>query len=147
MPDHAARAGLPPRRFPLLPACLPPSGRFAGPAHGGPLPAAVRLPGRRPARPTPSCLAVLTVPLAASPACAGGILPIISPSFDTSCANDGAAHAQGSTTAGPGTANGNLAGLPVSNPFNHCGGAEADPSVITSLLGGGAAAPAPEDDE
>ncbi|GHH29673.1 hypothetical protein [Streptomyces rubradiris] len=102
---------------------------------------------------TGSCLAALAVGLAPVPASAGGILPIASPSFATSCTNHGAPHAGGATAHGTGTANGNLAGLPVGSPFNHCGGAELDISsslpIVGSLLGGGsgAANAADADDE
>ncbi|MBT2386457.1 chaplin family protein [Streptomyces sp. ISL-11] len=82
---------------------------------------------------TTSCLALLTVGLAAAPASAGGILPIASPAFGNSCANHGTPHASGTTTHGPGAANGNLAGLPVSNPANQCGGADATPTPLAFL--------------
>jgi hypothetical protein len=99
---------------------------------------------------TTSCLAALTVGLAAVPASAGGIGDFLSPAFGTSCANHGAPHADGATTHGTGAANGNLAGLPVHDPFNHCGGAELDLSsmpVVGSLLGGGGAKPPVEEEE
>ncbi|MCZ0210710.1 hypothetical protein OZK63_35535 [Streptomyces sp. UMAF16] len=99
---------------------------------------------------TGSCLAALTVGLTAVPASAGGILPIASPSFATSCTNHGAPHAGGATTRGTGAADGNLADLLVGSPFNHCGGAELDASslpAVGSLLGGGAAAADPAADD
>lgn len=36
----------------------------------------------------------------------------------------GRARTSGTTTHGTGAANGDLAGLPMADPFNHCGGAE-----------------------
>lgn len=70
-------------------------------------------------------LALLILGLSAGPASAGGILPIGSPAFGTSCANHHtSAHASGATTHGTGAANGNLAGLPIDSPFNQCGGAD-----------------------
>ncbi|MEG8277528.1 hypothetical protein [Streptomyces sp. AHA2] len=71
------------------------------------------------------CLALLTLGFSAGPASAGGILPIGSPAFGTSCANHHTgAHANGATTTGTGAANGNLAGLPLGSPLNQCGGAD-----------------------
>ncbi|MYT95712.1 hypothetical protein [Streptomyces sp. SID8350] len=62
---------------------------------------------------------------AAPPASAGGIGDFLSPSFGTDCANwDARAHAAGETTAGTGTANSNLLGLPLGSPTNQCGGAD-----------------------
>ncbi|MBB5940375.1 chaplin family protein [Streptomyces zagrosensis] len=34
------------------------------------------------------------------------------------------AHAKGATTSGAGAGSNNLAGLPITSPYNHCGGAE-----------------------
>ncbi|MEG8277527.1 hypothetical protein [Streptomyces sp. AHA2] len=82
-----------------------------------------------------SCLALLTVSLTATPAAAGGILPIGSPAFGTSCANHHTgAHANGATTSGTGTGTGtgNLAGLPLGSPFNQCGGADFIKSTVKS---------------
>ncbi|MFI9155444.1 hypothetical protein [Streptomyces sp. NPDC053367] len=70
------------------------------------------------------CFAVLTVGCTAAPAAAGGLLPIASPAFGTFCANHGSPHAGGATTHGTGAASSNLAGLPISNPTNQCGGAD-----------------------
>ncbi|MGW4220318.1 hypothetical protein ACWEJZ_25315 [Streptomyces bacillaris] len=65
-------------------------------------------------------LAALTIT-----ASAGGIGDFLSPSFGTDCANwDARAHAAGETTAGTGTANSNLLGLPLGSPTNQCGGAD-----------------------
>ncbi|MEV5318255.1 hypothetical protein AB0K92_11460 [Streptomyces sp. NPDC052687] len=62
----------------------------------------------------------------AAPASAGGIGDFLSPAFGTSCANHHTgAHARGATTHGTGTADGNLAGLPVGSALNQCGGADA----------------------
>lgn len=83
---------------------------------------------------TASCLTALTLGLAAAPAAAGGILPIASPSFGTSCGNHGASHASGTTTHGTGAVNGNFAGLPIGDPFSHCGGAEL--GGLGGLVGG-----------
>ncbi len=66
---------------------------------------------------------------AAPPASAGGIGDFLSPAFGTDCANQGGQpHAVGATTAGTGTANSNLLGLPIGSPLNQCGGADA-PSI------------------
>lgn len=69
-------------------------------------------------------LTALATGLTAAPALAGGILPIASPTFGTSCANHGAAGASAATAHSTGTADGNSAGLPVSGPFHQCGGAD-----------------------
>ncbi|MFF3343623.1 chaplin family protein [Streptomyces flavidovirens] len=61
---------------------------------------------------------------AAPSASAGGIGDFLSPAFGTNCANHHGAHAAGTTTHGTGTANGNLAELPVGSPLNQCGGAD-----------------------
>ncbi|GGP32774.1 hypothetical protein GCM10018980_74050 [Streptomyces capoamus] len=50
--------------------------------------------------------------------------PIASPAFGTSCVNQGGPAPSGTTAHGTGAANGDLAGLPMADPFNHCGGAE-----------------------
>ncbi|MET9323676.1 hypothetical protein ABZX75_26355 [Streptomyces sp. NPDC003038] len=61
----------------------------------------------------------------AAPASAGGIGDLLSPAFGTSCANyNVGARANGAATQGTGTANGNLAGLPLGSALNHCGGAD-----------------------
>ncbi|MFE2267545.1 hypothetical protein [Streptomyces griseosporeus] len=70
------------------------------------------------------CFAVLTVGFTAAPAAAGGLLPIASPAFGTFCANHGSPHASGATTHATGAASSDLAGLPISNPTNQCGGAD-----------------------
>lgn len=62
----------------------------------------------------------------ATPAAAGGVGDFLSPAFGTMCDNlNNGAHAIGSTTSGTGTAGGTLAGLPIGNPVNQCGGADA----------------------
>ncbi|MEG8277526.1 hypothetical protein [Streptomyces sp. AHA2] len=82
---------------------------------------------------TASCLALLTVGLTAAPAAAGGVLPIGSPAFGTSCANHHTgAQASGSTTRDTGAVNGNLAGLPLGSALNQCGGADATLNPGTS---------------
>lgn len=55
---------------------------------------------------TTGFIALLTVGLAAAPASAGGLLPIASPAFGTSCANHGASKTSGTTTHGTGAAEG-----------------------------------------
>nr|BAK19903.1 hypothetical protein [Streptomyces rochei] len=61
----------------------------------------------------------------AAPAEAGGLGTFLSPAFGTTCANlNTGAHAHGTTTRGSGTAGGNLAGLPIGSPLNHCGGTD-----------------------
>lgn len=74
----------------------------------------------------------------AAPASAGGIGDFLSPAFGTSCANHNIGSSSvGNTTAGTGTLNGNLAGLPLGSPLNQCGGADAVPySAATSFLNG-----------
>ncbi|MGA4803462.1 chaplin family protein [Streptomyces lavendulocolor] len=74
-------------------------------------------------------LAVLTAAVgtgvaAAAPASAGGIGTFLSPAFGTLCANHHGTQATGTTTQGTGAATGNLAGLPIGSPLNHCGGAD-----------------------
>ncbi|MER7349085.1 hypothetical protein ABT390_27165 [Streptomyces aurantiacus] len=63
--------------------------------------------------------------MAASPAAAGGIIVIGSPSFNNGCANH-QTHTQprGTTSEGSGPAQGLLAQVPVTDPLNHCGGAD-----------------------
>ncbi|MER7623812.1 hypothetical protein [Streptomyces sp. NPDC126503] len=87
-------------------------------------------------------LTALGTPLAtAGPAAAGGIGNFLSPAFGTSCANlHTGAHADGVTAHGTGTVGGNLAGLPISDPFSHCGGAELGAAggvipMVGSLMG------------
>ncbi|WP_228978361.1 hypothetical protein [Streptomyces sp. DH12] len=86
-----------------------------------------------------TCLALLTVGLTASPAAAGGVLPIASPAFGTSCTNHHGTRADGTTTHGTGAANGNLAGLPAGSPLNHCGGADllGSSGPLSNVLGQG----------
>lgn len=73
----------------------------------------------------------------AAPASAGGVGDFLSPAFATTCTNDHGAHANGVTTRGTGAGDGNLAGLPIGSPANHCGGAGADPlSALGSAAGG-----------
>ncbi|MGA5096771.1 chaplin family protein [Streptomyces lavendulocolor] len=71
-----------------------------------------------------------------TPAAAGGVGDFLSPAFGTMCGNlNNGAHAVGSTTSGPGSAGGNLAGLPIGNPVNQCGGADLTPSsALFNLL-------------
>lgn len=66
----------------------------------------------------------LSLPIAV-PASAGGIGDFLSPAFGTNCANHHTRpHATGTTTAGTGTADGNLLGLPLGSALNQCGGAD-----------------------
>ncbi|GHB27917.1 hypothetical protein GCM10010331_12870 [Streptomyces xanthochromogenes] len=61
----------------------------------------------------------------AVPASAGGVGDFLSPAFGTDCANlNTGAQAAGHTTQGSGAAGGNLLGLPIGSPLNHCGGAD-----------------------
>ncbi|MEU6482520.1 hypothetical protein [Streptomyces sp. NPDC046887] len=62
--------------------------------------------------------------LTASPATAGGIGDFLSPAFGTSCANDTGTHLAGATSAGSGTADANVLGLPLGSALNQCGGAD-----------------------
>ncbi|WP_189762375.1 hypothetical protein [Streptomyces xanthochromogenes] len=61
---------------------------------------------------------------AASPAVAGGVIVVASPSHDNSCFNTDAAQSRDATRNGSGTAAGLLAALPIETPLNHCGGAD-----------------------
>ncbi|UFR03032.1 DUF320 domain-containing protein [Streptomyces sp. Go40/10] len=85
---------------------------------------------------TATALTVLTAAVGtgaalATPASAGGIGDFLSPAFGTSCANHHTRpHADGHTQHGTGTLDGNLAGLPLGSPLNHCGGADPDWSAI-----------------
>ncbi|KUH38257.1 hypothetical protein ATE80_13805 [Streptomyces kanasensis] len=76
--------------------------------------------------------------LTAGPASAGGIGDVLSPAFGTNCANHdvGAQPAGTTTTAGTGAANGNLLGLPLGSPLNHCGGADLLPTGDGGLASG-----------
>ncbi|MEV7676449.1 hypothetical protein [Streptomyces sp. NPDC088752] len=68
---------------------------------------------------------------AAAPAAAGGIGDFLSPAFGTDCANHNTgARADGATTAGTGTANSNVLGLPLGSPLNQCGGADLVPRSV-----------------
>lgn len=78
-------------------------------------------------------LALLALGLSAGPASAGGILPIGSPAFGTLCANrHTGGHANGTTSHGTGTANGNFASLPLGSPLNQCGGADSFKNIFDS---------------
>ncbi|MFJ5678206.1 hypothetical protein [Streptomyces sp. NPDC093097] len=61
----------------------------------------------------------------AGPASAGGVIAVLSPSMDNTCAELGKAmrHTAG-TTHGSGTADGLLTALLIDSPLNHCGGAD-----------------------
>ncbi|WP_228974759.1 hypothetical protein [Streptomyces sp. DH12] len=62
----------------------------------------------------------------AAPAAAGGVGDFLSPAFGTACANlNNGAHADGATSHGTGTGGSNVAGVPLSNALNQCGGADA----------------------
>lgn len=62
----------------------------------------------------------------AGPASAGGIGDFLSPAFGTNCANHNSRpHATGTTTAGTGSLDGNLLGIPAGSALNQCGGADA----------------------
>ncbi|WP_428935238.1 hypothetical protein [Streptomyces sp. ACT015] len=74
--------------------------------------------------------------LSAAPATAGGVGDFLSPAFGTDCANHHTTpRAAGTTTAGTGSADGNLLGLPLGTALNQCGGADA-PSIddITNAM-------------
>ncbi|MFF4498846.1 chaplin family protein [Streptomyces sp. NPDC001546] len=62
----------------------------------------------------------------ATPASARGVGDFLSPAFGTSCGNHYGAQTQGRTTHGAGSGVGNLAALPITSPFNQCGGADLD---------------------
>ncbi|UNO43363.1 hypothetical protein [Streptomyces sp. MST-110588] len=86
-------------------------------------------------RRTPTVLSALTAAVGAgvglaAPASAGGVADLLSPAFGTLCANrHTGAHADGFTRQGTGTADGNLAGVPIGSALNQCGGADA-PAVV-----------------
>lgn len=61
----------------------------------------------------------------ATPASAGGVGDFLSPAFGISCVNHHGSHAEGAAGPGTGAADGNLAGLPIGIPMNHCGGADS----------------------
>lgn len=72
----------------------------------------------------------------AAPATAGGIGDFLSPAFGTNCANHHTRpHATGATTAGTGTADGNLLGVPVGSALNQCGGADMIGAGFVSNIG------------
>ncbi|MGI5485157.1 chaplin family protein [Streptomyces lavendofoliae] len=71
---------------------------------------------------------------AAAPASAGGVGGFLSPAFGITCANHNAgARADGSTRHATGTVGGNLAGVPIGSPFNHCGGADLPDFLLQTL--------------
>ncbi|MEV3993614.1 chaplin family protein [Streptomyces sp. NPDC049837] len=70
----------------------------------------------------------------ASPASAGGVGDFLSPAFGTLCGNlNNGAHANGTATSATGAAGGNLAGIPIGSPLNHCGGADASPTATAGF--------------
>ncbi len=75
----------------------------------------------------------------AAPASAGGVVDILSPTFGNNCANHQGSRTNGVTTAGTGTATGNLVGLPVASPLNQCGGADPLPFFLEKPINGGPA--------
>ncbi|MBT2369704.1 hypothetical protein J7E88_31655 [Streptomyces sp. ISL-10] len=68
----------------------------------------------------------------AGPVWAGGIGDVLSPAFSNGCNNRQLAHAGGVTTHESGTANANLAALPIGSPLNHCGGADLTANFVYS---------------
>ncbi|MEV5358648.1 hypothetical protein [Streptomyces sp. NPDC052693] len=85
---------------------------------------------------TLTALAAATTLASAPSASAGGIGDFLSPAFGTNCTNHHGARAEGTTTHGTGTANGNLAGLPLGGALNQCGGADlVDPAAHFVVLG------------
>ncbi|MFF7725656.1 chaplin family protein [Streptomyces sp. NPDC008001] len=68
-------------------------------------------------------MTAVAVMLNASPAAAGGIVVIGSPSSDDTCANQRTG-ARGATTSSPAHASGDVLQLPATTPLNHCGGAD-----------------------
>jgi hypothetical protein len=71
----------------------------------------------------------------AAPASAGGIGDFLSPAFGTSCANQHiGSHARGVTPHSTGSLAGNLAGIPLSNALNQCGGADTGERAISTLV-------------
>ncbi|WP_406322847.1 chaplin family protein [Streptomyces sp. NBC_00519] len=69
-------------------------------------------------------LTVASLAGTASTASAGGVGAFLSPSFGNSCINHGDSRATGATAHASGLAGGNLVTLPVSRPYNWCGGAD-----------------------
>lgn len=61
----------------------------------------------------------------ASPAAAGGIIVVASPSYDNACANHNTrTQPDGNTSGESGSGTGLLTQLPLSTALNHCGGAD-----------------------
>ncbi|WP_411105224.1 hypothetical protein [Streptomyces sp. cmx-4-9] len=82
-----------------------------------------QLMSRRPV--ATAVLAAAGIAFTATPALAGGIVVVGSPSHDNSCAHQRTGtRPQGATTAGPGIANALLGQLPATAALNHCGGAD-----------------------
>ncbi|GGY65815.1 hypothetical protein GCM10010326_70530 [Streptomyces xanthochromogenes] len=70
---------------------------------------------------------------AATPAAAGGIIVVASPSHDNACTNLGTtAQSGGETRNGSGTVGGLLAAVPVGMPLNNCGGADLPMQKVVS---------------
>lgn len=66
----------------------------------------------------------------AAPAWAGGVGDFLSPAFGTSCANQVGATAIGGGASAPSSAGGNVVGVPLTGPLNHCGGADVSLIVL-----------------
>ncbi|MBP2405770.1 transcription elongation factor [Streptomyces syringium] len=76
-----------------------------------------------------------------TPAWAGGIGGFLSPAINASCANhSGETAALGVASRGTGTADGNALGMPITGPFNQCGGADAPLGELFAAAGGNAPA-------
>ncbi|MVO84974.1 hypothetical protein GPA10_09410 [Streptomyces sp. p1417] len=85
---------------------------------------------------TVASLVLLGAGLTAAPALAGGLLPIASPAFGTSCGNHSTTQTAATTGHGTGTVGGNRAGLPLGSPLNQCGGAELPGTANPLALAG-----------
>ncbi|GAB2579899.1 hypothetical protein GCM10027168_10920 [Streptomyces capparidis] len=72
------------------------------------------------------CAVLAGTVLPVGTAWAGGIVDVLAPAFRNGCTNHyQRATARAAATTAPGTAGGNALGIPVTTPFNHCGGADA----------------------
>ncbi|MFC4517301.1 hypothetical protein [Streptomyces ehimensis] len=71
--------------------------------------------------------------LGASPAVAGGVIVFDSPSVNNTCAQKGMG-TRGRAASAPGSATGDVIGLPAAAPLNHCGGADLPVQTINDLI-------------
>ncbi len=74
----------------------------------------------------------VAVTLSASPAVAGGIVVVASPSENNSCLIYGGGTV-GGTGGSPGTSAGNVVHVPARAPLSHCGGADLPLHILNTI--------------